>query len=103
METKFTKGEWICPNNPETDDYVWVQQKGFSREVIAHIHRVDKSMTSREESIANLKLILAAPDLFNALLDIYKNIDELSCEYFTKDNPLFVKAKEALNKAGLEV
>lgn len=95
METKFTKGEWICPNNPETDDYVWVQQKGFGWEVIAHIHRVDKSMMSREESIANLKLILAAPDLFKAC--------EEMMQYFDNENlsqcDAYYGVKNALKKA----
>lgn len=102
MDVKFSKGDWVYRMNPEIADYVWIEDC-FTRKIIAHVHRVENGGGNREESIANLKLITASPTLFNALLDIYNNIDELSCEYFTKDNPLFVKAKEALNKAGLEI
>lgn len=59
METKFTKGKWETNN-----DYVW---SGIVQ--ICDIYEIDKE-NKDIEAMANAKLIAAAPELLEALLNI---------------------------------
>ena len=68
METKHTKGEWRLQKD---DPQVFIGESynsGSDAEFCAFVqHSVDK----REEAFANAKLIATAPDLLEALQELY--------------------------------
>lgn len=81
MKTKFTKGEW------ETNkDYVWSKSTFICK--IEEVNYNDKDI----EAIANAQLISAAPDLFEALINIENDDNRIPATIWEMRN-------KALNKA----
>jgi hypothetical protein len=69
METKHTNGQWyVLPHSKQI--YIAVQD-----EIIATINSF---RITQGESEANAKLIAAAPELLECLLDIYNDIETWS-------------------------
>lgn len=78
---KFTKGEWQLPHLARIDTvcncgYVFVGEEG---KCIATIHEGGQMHNGEEypefeEAKANARLICAAPDLFNALIECRENL-----------------------------
>ena len=67
METKFTKGKWHTYISPEKKEaYISANKTYFMAQVFCRETNMDF-----EETTANAKLIAAAPDMFNALRDLY--------------------------------
>lgn len=60
METKYTPGEWVCWNG-ELDSML-PSSRGGGKQPIAKIFNM-----ASEEGNANARLIVAAPDLYEAL------------------------------------
>lgn len=85
IETKFTKGDWksITINHPEiplTINAVCVEQTEVIKNVeiksvktIAQIDFQKNNNPIDSELEANSNLICAAPDMFNALRDLYED------------------------------
>ena len=69
METKFTKGDWKTTIAELKDFFLCAVGSVETKRVICHTN-LDPKMTS-EECKANANLISAAPDMFNALKDLY--------------------------------
>lgn len=81
METKHTQGEWVVKSNPEL---CWVESK---------THRIATVSFGNE---ANAKLIAAAPELLEALIEIVESMD-LEMRFNQLDQ--YQKAKQAIKKA----
>lgn len=63
METKHTKGEWKVTTNEYNDVApLFIQCKSS---ILADVH---KNINNQQESIANAKLIAAAPELLEACI-----------------------------------
>ena len=81
MKTKFTEGEWGT-----NKDYVWSKTT-----FICKIEEVDFN-NKDIEAIANAQLISAAPDLFEALINIENDDNRIPATIWEMRN-------KALNKA----
>jgi len=95
--SEFTKGEWIIL--PEEDDKEYIRIRGTvlgGRYKIANVidlkdHHDDSKWCEieRKESMANARLIAAAPELYNMLTDVFNALEQ-SPEYClgdVKDTP----------------
>lgn len=94
METKFTKGEWIDLGYRVDVDVV---------DGLSGICEMSDWMNKKEME-ANAKLIAAAPDIFNALIDLinlkYYKDQFGKDEYYSINNPIvWESAKKAIKKA----
>jgi len=69
LETKFTKGAWRTSIAELKDFFLCAVGSVESNRVICHTNADGK--LDNEECKANAKLIAAAPDMFNALRDLY--------------------------------
>ena len=71
METKFTKGEWIVsrPNDPIFKTVIATTEIQENPNKAPYV--CDMWGMATEEGKANANLISAAPDMFNALRDLY--------------------------------
>lgn len=69
METKFTKGAWSVQTIDISDYKSMCIISEYEQKVIAHIYLTPPKIT--EENIENANLLSAAPDMFNALKDLY--------------------------------
>jgi len=71
METKFTKGKWGLDR-----DFIYTELS----EVICDIDPIGVSKKvftrSKEEAIANAKLIASAPSLLEALISLYESLPD---------------------------
>lgn len=65
METKFTKGEWKCLKTGLKETSV------FSDIDMEHIFQIKHNEVTGSQAEANANLLSAAPDMFNALKDLY--------------------------------
>ena len=93
METKFTKGKWIL--NRANIEIVSENDcsKNGGIDIIAQCFCGFDADNTSDEAIANAKLIAAAPELLDALVDLVR---------FCKDNNIGAElclAEEAINKA----
>lgn len=96
MNLKHTKGEWwLTPDKSIGEkhaDYLVIQGHNGSSKNIARVFKgID---ISKEMHDANAKLIAAAPQLLNALIELRK-VMEMGESYA----PALQKAKEAIKKA----
>ena len=95
-ETKFTPGPWIVMERAVV---------AVRRFVIAEVFSdpLKKDSLAIEESKANLNLIAAAPDLFEALENLEPYLDAIVCYASTitehPPNGFILKARAALAKA----
>jgi len=103
METKFTPGPWqvITVTDRTIGKDLWLDTIApylISGEDGVQIGRVDDEFTNRltpnVSALANAHLIAAAPDLYSALLNIFKSPrgESLSVE-------LIIQMHEAIDKA----
>ena len=67
METKFTKGEWKCLKTGLNETTV------FSDIDMEHIFQIKHNEVTGVQAEFNARLISAAPDMFNALFDLYND------------------------------
>ena len=96
MEAKFTKGNWVIESTKMKGTEIVVQTvvktnlpiDGLKSPIICDIYGY---MT--EEGKSNAKLIAAAPDLLEAIIELY---DSLPDGYTSKCLP---KVRTAINKA----
>lgn len=89
METKFTKGEWYAVKQIESME---VHSRRFTAgiDVICSIN----NQFLKEQTEANAKLIAAAPELLDSLLELISWIKE--GDY---DQSFIEKAEQAIKKA----
>ncbi len=108
MENKFTKGEWkqCCKDtNPHfvfADEYTTVCRMMVNDPENEDYDKLQETIT-KEQLIANAKLISAAPDMFDALITFVENVDfwiesGISANRETSEM-IYNKAKEAIKKA----
>jgi hypothetical protein len=76
LETEFTKGNWTIEESDsmlESKIYSDVQSEKLIQIRVCHVKSFGSNFTDAplEERRANEKLISAAPDMFNALRDLY--------------------------------
>ena len=89
---KHTKGEWFANN-------CMVTINGTFNE-IAKCHSLsNNNCLSLEEMRANAKLIAAAPDLLEALIEALPAVMELNGEYQEGWDETIIKIENAINKA----
>ena len=83
MERKFTKGEWgvNSANKSEVNTFNGIAIADCSKSL----------MITNDEKEANAKLIAAAPEMFNALCEIYHDKETLS-DLFDSQRELVEKA-----------
>ena len=91
MEFKGTKGEWVRVG----DIYTTIECKIKDVGVLPTIAVVNSTFRETEEAQANAKLIASAPDLLEALQELYNSID--SCMDLTPK--VLLKAQKAIEKA----
>ena len=90
METNITKGEWSV-NSIDLADYkslAVISEK--AQKVICHCHLSDMKIS--KENTENAQLISAAPDLFEALINIENDDNKIPATIWEMRN-------KALNKA----
>jgi hypothetical protein len=103
METKHTKGEWLIEiDHPESEPtaenkchMIEIRTKTF--EWICSVMPYGKK--SKEETEANAKLIAAAPDLLEALIEALPAVEELNGEFQEGWEDTINKIKKAIKKA----
>ena len=74
LETRFTKGEWVVRSEETTHIYqstVETQEGVRIAELKSFGNDTQFKDSTFDERLFNEKLICAAPDMFNALLDLY--------------------------------
>ena len=74
LETRFTKGEWVVRNEETTHIYqstIETQEGVRIAELKSFGNDTQFKDSTFDERLFNEKLICAAPDMFNALLDLY--------------------------------
>jgi hypothetical protein len=90
MKTKFTKGEWTIEEINKIDEWVDI---GSKKGIISRSFWGDREPIVRErEAKANAQLISAAPDLFEALINIENDDNRIPATIWEMRN-------KALNKA----
>ena len=92
MKTQFTKGKWIetIHDYIKGEIFIYCNEKPIIRIAI-------NNYATKSEAIANSKLIAAAPDLFDALINIENDDNRIPSTIWEMRN-------KALNKAlGKEV
>lgn len=92
METKITKGEWILKEQGDASEYCILTPE--NRWVVAFRLNGERM----EEEIANAKLIVAAPDLLNALDAVMRSYERYCPERYYKDDNVAL-ANDAIKKA----
>ena len=96
MEMKFTPGPWSAGGTkPYKGNEAWIFDSSTPEKLICFLGgEIDKPRPSIPESLANAHLIAAAPDLYAALLNIFKSPrgEGLSVD-------LVIQMHEALDKA----
>ena len=100
-ETKqgYTPGPWSAlpvVGQPDASGHYWIA----AREYRSVCQTIDNSGTSQAERAANARLISAAPDLADALAEMYR-VAETIPEFFGTANRTRKKALAALEKAGV--
>ena len=89
METKFTKGKWIMVKTAK-----YFEPKSSTVEIhsdnnIGWICKIQNNgVIEREEGNANAKLIAAAPEMFEAIVELQKKISLVSTGYPPVDKEL---------------
>ena len=91
METKFTKGEWF----KEESIVKCLDEKGIMTDIFTGEFGYEKHI-SDEEAEANAKLIAAAPEMFEALKELYDFAYMWSND---KEDETLLKALNAIKKA----
>lgn len=94
METKHTKGEWVINKNSSTT----VEVKGSNRSIAStggYQTNTNESENIYNENIANAKLIAAAPELLESLVNLLK----WSAHFPEAMNDEIIQAKNAIKKA----
>ncbi|MEL7586651.1 MAG: hypothetical protein AAGU19_08040 [Prolixibacteraceae bacterium] len=98
MKTKFTTGEWTHDDlNTGLVPYVRCGNK-----IIASLCLTDgitPSVKLKEEESANAKLIIAAPKLLNALIQMVEQFNDLDEYGDESDKRALDKARKAIRKA----
>lgn len=87
METKFTKGEWSINEWTQPDDRISIGAVGTP--LIAIVPSRD---VSYNEQKANAKLIAAAPDLLEALMNIENDDNSIPATIWEMRNAAIKKA-----------
>jgi len=96
-EFKHTKGNWIFKEwEQEGTNFYHIRSEKQFTDLIATIHRW-KGHIDKREALANAKLIAAAPDLLNALMAVYQDIELQNAEGGSDE--LNVLVQNAINKA----
>ena len=91
---KFTPGPW---EHKKDGDGEWrVRQKGSVKKVLGGT--TERPVCEVVNTIADARLIAAAPDLLEALSELYECFDELNHPQWDK-SPTQIKAMIAINKA----
>lgn len=97
METKHTKGEWGYKKFDVTKvQYSYVIQSS-NGDTICKMLRDDSDNVITEG--ANAKLIAAAPELLEALIECLGGVKELNGEFQEGWDETIEKAENAINKA----
>ena len=103
METKFTKGEW------KLDKQSIIKNESFGYQIRIYNENYQESIlelinawgNTKEEAEANAKLIAAAPDLLNSLVE-FIDISRSNEDFNTKTNRMvwaLRNGKQAIQKA----
>lgn len=91
MTTKHTRGPWHTNKPIESNGYVWVDPiDGVCGEIATAW-----PTTTDGEAEANARLIAAAPELLEALIEL----NSVSARGFLYDDPARIKARAAIAKA----
>lgn len=94
MKTNFTKGEWHYVDYAGT---LSIQDGPFyeDRNILRYNVFLEESPVTEKEAKANAVLICSAPDMFNALKDLYDD-KEVFSELYESQQEFIVRV---LNKA----
>ena len=93
METKFTKVEWIITTHTSKTDPQRIATTAIQENPNKVSYICDMWGMATDEGKANAKLIAAAPDLLEAIIELY---DSLPDGYTSKCLP---KVRTAIKKA----
>jgi hypothetical protein len=88
---KYTIGPWVYKEQPVKHLGFYIQGDAFKESQRAFIGDIGGGTQSTEEIEANAKLIAAAPDLLEALIEVVRISD--------RKHDAWDKAKEAIKKA----
>jgi len=88
---KHTPGTWSYKERPIKHFGFYIQQNGFKESQRSFIGEVGGGTQSLEEIKSNAKLVAAAPDLLEALLEVVRISD--------RKHDAWDKAKKAIEKA----
>lgn len=101
METKHTKGEWILsyPEINKHDEFNIKDEDGF---ILAQVFGANGTPLDMEESEANAKLMIVAPELLKVLIDLTQTKFEVDSNHnivmrFTQEQ--IDNAEKAIKKA----
>lgn len=95
MKTAHTQGKWIV-KNPKTYTAAIINEIWSDLDSSECIFEINHNETSLKESLSNVKLIAAAPELLDALQDITIEVQK-SCNI--GNDPLLMNLLEATQNA----
>ena len=91
MKTQFTKGEWVSRINQLGID-VFERMSGFGIVDFGNENTLFECDYPKEEAEANARLISAAPDLFEALINIENDDNRIPATIWEMRNKALDKA-----------
>lgn len=93
MENKHTKGEWRIQNSGD-DEYIDIEADAGR---VCSIFIAQETDITPEQSEANAKLICAAPEMFEALLEAIDQLESWNNE--SEDTFTMKRIREVIRKA----
>ncbi len=95
MRAGFTPGPWLTQNERDGEWSVWTRQPHIG--TLASVHRED--INGKFPSSANARLIAAAPEMYEALKELLKPLEEAARDAQSEGMVIADSAEAAFGRA----